>query len=304
MRLDRIDLNLFIVFEALYREGRVTKVARLLNITQSGVSNALRRLRETFDDPLFVRGPEGMVPTPVAENMIVDVRQALDLLSRSVGENLRFEPEYSEREFRLGMNDLAQALILPGLREKLREQAPKVAISTYYVDRRIGEEELKSGGLDLLIDAPDINARELDQAFLAELPYIVTMRQGHPLSNRPLSLQDYLSADHIHVSSRKRGRGQVDVALHALGEQRRISMRVQNYLVAANITTESDLLWTVPRMLAETTNLHITEVPITVPPLFWNLYWLRSVTMDPASQWMRQLIMGQFAESCSRLLPT
>ncbi|MCE7508276.1 LysR family transcriptional regulator [Alloalcanivorax xenomutans] len=303
MRLNRIDLNLFVVFEALYRERRVTKVARHLNITQSGVSNALRRLRETFDDPLFVRGSEGMVPTPVAENMIVDVRQALDLLSRSVGENLRFQPELSEREFRLGMNDLGQALILPGLREKLREQAPKVALSTYYVDRRIGEEDLKSGGLDLLIDAPDINALELDQAFLAELPYVVTMRHGHPLAKGPLSLQCYLGADHIHVSSRKRGRGQVDVALHALGEQRHISMRVQNYLVAANITAESDLLWTVPRMLAETTGLYITEAPLKVPPLFWNLYWPKSVTMDPASRWMRQLIMSQFAESCSRLLP-
>ncbi len=82
MRLDKIDLNLFVVFEAVYRERSVTRVAQELHLTQPAVSNALGRLRQAFGDQLFVRTPQGMQPTPVADNVIGEVRRALLLLQR------------------------------------------------------------------------------------------------------------------------------------------------------------------------------------------------------------------------------
>ncbi|WP_295801888.1 LysR family transcriptional regulator [uncultured Microbulbifer sp.] len=296
MRLDKVDLNLFVVFDALYRERSVTRVAQLLNLTQPAVSNALGRLRQTFDDQLFVKTREGMCPTPVADSVVADVREALSLLGRSVGVNARFDPARSERVFRLGMNDLAESLLLPSLHERVRRAAPGVAITSYYVEREAATADLKGGVIDLLLDAPAVNARELGWCSLGALPYVVAMRPEHPLASAPLSLDSYLAAEHLHVSSRRKGRGQVDMALHGLGMRRMVAMRVQNYLVAARITAGTDLLWTVPRVLADTLPLTTVSLPFVVEPLSWNLYWHKSAEDDPASCWMRDMVAGVTSE--------
>jgi DNA-binding transcriptional LysR family regulator len=288
MRLDKIDLNLFVVFDAIYRERSVTRVAAQLNLTQPAVSNALSRLRQTFDDPLFIRTPEGMAPTPVADNVVADVRKALELMRQSVGVNTRFDPASSEKVFHLGMNDLAEALVLPRLHDTLRQLAPKVSLTSYYVARESATDELKSGLIDLLLDAPVVNAKELQQQPLAALPYVAAMHRKHPLaSKKHITLEDYLAGEHLHVSSRRRGRGHVDIALHRLNKQRQVRMRVQNYLVAARITQETELLWTVPEVLAKSLPLHTCALPFDVEPLSWNLYWSRSAEDDPANSWMR-----------------
>ena len=290
MRLEKIDLNLFVVFDAIYRERGVTKVAVLLNLTQPAVSNALSRLRQTFDDRLFVRTPEGMVPTPVADSVVRDVREALALLGNSVGVNARFEPATSEKVFRLGMNDLAESLLLPRLHSSIQAAAPNISITSYYVARDAATEDLRAGGIDLLLDTPLVKSKELHQARLGKLPYVLVMRPGHPLANKKLPIDAYLAGEHIHVSSRRKGRGQMDVALHNLGYRRRVTMRVHNYLVAARITAETDLLWTVPKVLADSLPLLTTPLPFTVDPLAWNLYWSKSAENDPANQWMRDIL--------------
>lgn len=290
MRLDKVDLNLFVLFDALYRERSVTRVARLLNLTQPAVSNALARLRQTFDDPLFVRSAEGMSPTPVADNIVADVRRALELMRRSVEGSGVFDPGQSQQVFRLGMNDLTEALVLPALYKKMRHQAPGISITSYYQSRESATEELKAGRLDLLLDAPEVNTRELQHTALASFPYVLAMRKRHPLLKQGMTLQSYLAADHLHVSSRRKGRGHVDIALNRLGEQRRIAMRVHNYLVAARITGATDLLWSVPRVLAEALPLDFVELPFAVEPLMWSLYWSRSADRDPANCWMRELL--------------
>ena len=300
MRLDKIDLNLFVVFDAVYRERNVTRVAQRLHLTQPAVSNALGRLRQTFDDPLFIRTPTGMQPTPVADSVINDVRKALGLLRDSVGVNARFDPATSQQTFRLGMNELAQMLLLPHLQHRLTELAPQANLQCYYVDRTSAVEELRSGGLDVLLETPQFNARELSHLALGELHYQVAMRPGHPLANKPLSLEDYLQARHLLVSGRRRGRGQADVALNNLGHTREIALRLQGYSVAAAVTEEGDLLWTVPEPMARQRGLHIAELPFQCEPLQFNLYWLREADEDPANRWIR----GQVAEAFQQGLST
>ena len=66
MNLSNKDLNLFVVFDVIYKEKNLTKAGQVLGITQPAVSNALSRLREEFKDQLFVRTSKGMIPTPVS----------------------------------------------------------------------------------------------------------------------------------------------------------------------------------------------------------------------------------------------
>ena len=113
MGLSKLYLNLFVLFEAIYNKRNLTRAAEVLSITQPAVSNALARLRRTLNDPLFVSTPAGMMPTPMTENIIGRVREALQLLDSSVYEGDVFDPASSERVFRLSMSDLAEALMLP-----------------------------------------------------------------------------------------------------------------------------------------------------------------------------------------------
>lgn len=290
MRLEKVDLNLFVVFDAIYRERSVTKVAEHLNLTQPAVSNALNRLRQTFDDPLFERTPDGMSPTPVADNVVADVRKALSLLGRSVSSNASFDPATSEKAFHLGMNSLAEALLLPLLYKRIESSAPHTTITSFYDSRDSATNDLKAGNIDILLDTPLVNAKHLSQMHLGESPYVVAMRKKHPMARRDLSMEDYLACGHIHVSSRRKGRGQMDVALHNLGFRRRIPMRVRNYLIAAKIAEQTDLLWTVPSVLAKELPLQSTPLPFNVDPLVWNLYWPKGKENDPAIQWMSALL--------------
>jgi DNA-binding transcriptional LysR family regulator len=290
MRLDKIDLNLFIVFDALYRERSVTRVALTLNLTQPGVSNALNRLRQTFDDPLFVRSPDGMLPTPVADSIVADIRKGLALLRRTVGSNAHFNPLTAEKTFRLAMNDLTESMLLSPIQARLKSQAPHINLTSYYADSRVATEDLKSNAIDLLIDSQQVNAKELVSMPLLELPYVVVMRADHPLASNPFTLEQYLSAEHLHVSSRRKGRGHVDIALHSIGHRRNIKMRVQSYMIAEKVTEQNDLIWTAPDIPGNAGGLHKVPLPFEVEPLKLYLYWHKSADDDPANQWMRELV--------------
>ena len=80
MKIKDTDLNLFIAFDVIYTEKNLTKSGQVLGITQPAVSNALARLRDLFNDELFIRTSRGMIPTPVANQLIGDIRNALSLI--------------------------------------------------------------------------------------------------------------------------------------------------------------------------------------------------------------------------------
>ncbi|MGS2722307.1 LysR family transcriptional regulator [Porticoccus sp. GXU_MW_L64] len=292
MRLGRLDLNLFVVFDAVYRERSVTKVAQTLNLTQPAVSNALSRLREMFDDPLFVRTSEGMMPTPVADTVVGDVKSALALLEKSAGINAHFSPESAEKLYRLSMNDLAESLFLSPLYAELKKRAPKMSLSSYYIDRQSATADLKSAAIDFLVDTPLVRAKEFHFQEVIKLPYVCAVRQGHPLASKKLTLDRYIESEHIHVSSRRKGRGQADVAVNKMGLQRNIGMRVKDYLVAARVTRTTDLVWTAPKVLAESLPLVVKPLPFDVEPLELILYWHKSADTDPANQWFRDLFIS------------
>jgi DNA-binding transcriptional LysR family regulator len=136
MNLSKVDLNLFIVFDAIYTEANLTRAGQIVGITQPAVSNALARLRETFNDPLFVRTAQGMVPTPMAQNIIGPVRNALSLLRVSVQESRIFNPLQANKNYRISMTDLTEAVILPLLFQRLRRLAPTVTIESFLSKRR------------------------------------------------------------------------------------------------------------------------------------------------------------------------
>ena len=214
MNLNKVDLNLFVVFDAIYTEANLTRAGQIIGITQPAVSNALARLRESFNDPLFVRTAQGMVPTPMAQNIISPVRSALALLRVSVQESRTFNPLQANKTFRISMTDLTEAVVLPPLFQRLRKQAPSVVIESFLAHRRETTSDLAAGRLDFAIDAPLNTDPQVRHVKLMEDRYVCAMRAGHPLASQAiLSLDAYLALTHIHISTRRNGLGQVDLAL-------------------------------------------------------------------------------------------
>lgn len=300
MNLSKVDLNLFIVFDAIYTEANLTRAGQIIGITQPAVSNALARLRETFNDPLFVRTAQGMVPTPMAQNIISPVRSALALLRVSVQESRTFNPLQANKTFRISMTDLTEAVILPPLFQRLRRHAPALVIESFLAHRRETTSDLAAGRLDFAVDAPLNTDAQVRHIKLMEDRYVCAMRQGHPLAGKAsISLDEYLALTHIHISTRRNGLGQVDLALGKIGLQRKITLRSQHYLMASNVLQQTDMVMTVPERFARRHGLYFVPLPISeLPSVETHLYWHESTEQDPANRWMRE----QLIEVCQQQL--
>lgn len=283
----KIDLNLFVVFEAIYNKRNLTHAADLLCVTQPAVSNALARMRGTFNDPLFVSCSRGMIPTPLAERMYSQIGEALHLLKTAARQGDSFDPATAQQVFRVSMADLAEALLLPVLGETLEKEAPGLRIESYYTSRSEISQELATGAVHLAVDVPLIDDPMLFHAPLSVDRYACLLRADHPFRGDSLGLDDYLALGHIHVSSRKQGAGHVDATLARIGRKRTIQMRVQHYLVAPLIAQRTDLALTAPISLLRRHEGRILELPFEVAPLEWHCYWHRSLDQDQANQWLR-----------------
>ncbi len=296
MKLSNVDLNLFVVFDAIYTEGNLTRAGEIIGITQPAVSNSLSRLRTLFNDPMFVRTADGMVPTPVAQNIVGSVRQALGLIRSSVQESESFDPLASDKRFRVSMTDLGQSIHLPYLFSKITEQAPKVAIDCYQVHRRDMSIELASGNLDLAFDIPLAPDPQIRQAALFSHPHVCVVRNSHNVVRDKMDLAMYLSISHIHISSRRGGLGHVDLALGKMGKRRHIALRTQHYLATPQLVSNTNLALTVPKVFAQylvrTYDVKYVELPFEVPNIETYLYWHESTDRDQANKWMRDLILA------------
>ena len=292
MNLSKVDLNLFIVFDAIYTEANLTRAGQIVGITQPAVSNALARLRETFNDPLFVRTAQGMVPTPMAQNIIGPVRSALQLLRVSVQESRTFTPQQANKTYRISMTDLTEAVILPPLFQRLRRLAPAVQIESFLSTRRETTKELAAGRLDFAVDAPLNTDTQVRHVKLMEDRYVCALRLGHPLAKEKISLDEYLSLTHIQISSRRSGLGYVDLSLGKMGLQRKVALRSQHYMMASTVLQNTDMAMTVPERFARRHGLHYVQLPVNdVPSLETHLYWHESTDQDPANRWMREQII-------------
>jgi DNA-binding transcriptional LysR family regulator len=304
VHLSQVDLNLFVVLEAIYREGNITRAGQQLNLTQPAISHALKRLRDLLQDPLFVRQGPHMVPTPFTRNMIEQVRQALQILEVNLSQSRNFVPEDTRRNFHLSMWEYAEALILPPLVRRLTYAAPGMSITTSRVKRRDLETELASGSVDLAIDIPMTVSDRIRHKWLLNEPFVVIARQGHPAIKDKLDLDTYLAQRHIQVSSRRHGPSLIDVELSRQGLRRNVFLRSQHNYTACMVVSETDMLLTLPERHAQLLNAGLVNrglmnhglmnrvypFPLSAPRLEAHLYWHESVENDPANRWLREEI--------------
>lgn len=292
---ERLDLNLLRVFAALDRERHVTRAGQRLGLTQSAVSNALRRLRAAFRDDLFQRTPSGMEPTALAKALVKPIATALDAVRVATELNRPFTPATAEAEFVVGVTEYAELALGPALVARLRAEAPGVSIVFRHVDRE--------GALQLLDDDrahlalghfPEPPVRMTRTVILRD-EFAVLLRADHPAANS-LDLEAYLAWPHLLVSPVASREGAVDRALTTIGHERRLAVLASHHLVVGPMLASSDLVCTLARRIAQPIATAFGLVFVPLPPglhlgpqttslVFHNRYAQR-----PAHRWIRGMV--------------
>lgn len=291
MALNRLDLNLLHVFDTIYREGSLTRAAKSLHLTQPAVSHSLSRLRDHFDDPLFTRQGNQMVPTPLARRFLESMRPGLTQIQGAVNQFHAFDPATQRKTYSLGLRDILESTFLPRLMTRL-DAYPELEIVSQRIARRDMETQLAAGKLDFAVDVLLPVSNQTSHELLRRDRLVVLAREGHPLATESLDMEGYLSAKHVLVSSRTEGPGIEDFELSRLGVQRSIRLRCQHYYAACRVVEETDLLLTMPeayaRIIAERANIRIMDPPADLPSIDVHLYWHKAYEREPALIWFRE----------------
>lgn len=297
-QIQQLDLNLLKVFECMYREQNMTRVAESMFITPSAVSHAIKRLRDTLGDPLFVRKGQSMQPTPACRRMAPLLQDGLVRLRQALQQCSEFTPATTEQVFRLSIHDALEPLVVPRLLQLFAKQAPNAGINSIKLDRDNTGRQLTSGQIDAAIDVALPLRAPIRHCRLACDPLCVLMHRDHPLQGE-LNQQQYLSAGHIAVSNRPAGRVMEDIALQQQGLTRLIKTRCQSYHTAREIVRNSQLLLTLPSLLATQLldeELVMRSLPGSMPELETHLYWHESAEEDSSLSWFRDQLALAFRQ--------
>ena len=292
MNWGAFDLNLLIVFDAVMQERSVTRAGSRIGLSQPAMSHALNRLRYMLKDELFVRTPDGMVPTPRAEALAQPLRNALSEMQHAL-EPAAFEPASSERRFTLSVNNYAAAVIVPPLVPAIAAAAPGLSLDLRPSGTLDVVEQLDRGEIDLALGAMAGPGERFVAAPLLEDGFVTVMRRDHPASRRKLTPQAFAALRHLEISSSREDTSFIDRWLEERKLARRIALRAP-YLSAAAILARSDLVATLSRRIAEAFirdhALELKTPPYPSPRLKTAMLWHRRLDRHPAHRWLRDTI--------------
>ena len=308
MDISDLDLNLLVIFDALLRTHSVSATARHLNMSQPATSFALNRLRKAFDDPLFIRTPHGVHPTPYAEGLALPLATILESIRSDILHRSAFDPATAQRAITLNMHDVGELVFLPPILKRIMSIAPGIEVRT--VNREMGEIEpaLRAGEVDLVIGHfPELHVATLFQQRLFSHSFVCIVRKGHPIAGHEMTRRQFIDGVHGIVHATGQTRDVLSAELEAQGLTRRIALSIQHYLAVPMILSASDLIFTVPYAIGEQL-AKLGEIKLLNPPFkekrrVVKQYWHTRFHQDPANKWMRGVVAELFVQSNQRARP-
>lgn len=302
--LRRLDLTVLLVFLGMLRHRKAADVATDLGLTQSGISQALKRLRDIFGDELFLRRPHGMEPTAIALSLEAPITAAVENLREALGGSRPFVPAAAQGVIRLAALDAEQAGAVPALVRFLSQEAPGLSLSVLPVARHTALEALAAGEVDLALGFFPSVGEPMIASALFEQGFAVV---GRPevIGPLPLTLERYAELPHVLVSPGGDLMGAVDNALATHGLARRVLAAVPQFFPALAIVSETDCIATLPdrlaRRYASTMGLITTSPPLRLPTFTVSALHHRRNKHDPKLLWLLERISSVLAVECHTL---
>ncbi|ANI03425.1 LysR family transcriptional regulator [Pseudomonas putida SJTE-1] len=284
------------LFDVLYQCRSVTRAAEQLGQSQPTISIWLARLREQLNDPLFVRTPGGMAPTPRADQLIGPCREVLESLRRLTAWEPQFIAATAQRRFRLCVSDASHITLLPSILNHLRSHAPGIRLEAARIDGNT-ESALESGEVDLAIGFVPWLGGGMYQQVLFEQDWVCLSNPQHPRLGDGMSLERYRAEGHVQISF---GTGQklLEAGLARAGIERRIMLELPAFLGLGMIIGTTDLLGTLPRHIGQTLadmhGLQVHDCPFEVEGFTVKQHWHARYHQDNGNRWLREVVRGLF----------
>ncbi|MCA1326715.1 LysR family transcriptional regulator [Herbaspirillum sp. alder98] len=298
MNIATVDLNLLKTFIAIWEERSLTTAAERLHLTQPAVSHALRRLREMFDDPLFVRTPTAMVPTDAAVRLHTPIANALTIIHDALQNHAHFDPATASRTFRMVMSDMSSAHVLPLLMERLAQSAPRVSFEVEQMPIEALSAAMRNGDIDLAFGyLPGLSDDCVSQTVLYD-EYICMLRRAHPLAGAPLTMDTLTRLRYVYTATNTTGHKLAEDVFRKAGIRRDIALRIPHFTVAPQIVLKTDLALILPRSIAEQVNLArdcvLLDLPLPMPRIPVRLHTHTRFAADPGIAWLRDTLAEMF----------
>lgn len=293
MNMREIDLNLLLVFEAVYTTGSISRAAERLDLSQPALSNALARLRQQLDDRLFVRSGNGVVPTPRSEEIIGPVRQALETIRKGLSPETDFDPDTSERHFRLIVADPLECPVIAGIVSGLKQEC-RLGFELLPPQSIQIEEALLDLSADIAAFLLPARHKELNSQPLCPVDMVVVAREGHPRISGKITLEQMQREQFVGLAlapGKLKNSEKLTVwqrlAQHSLVQVHRAGS-------IAQIVARTDMIGLVSsihaRQCASDYGLQIIQPPMPVSNQQFHIIWHKRFDEDPGHIWLRQRI--------------
>lgn len=294
-----MDMKLLAVFDEIYKTRSVSRAADNLGLAQASVSLALGRMRAQFNDALFVRTAQGMVPTPHAMTLVQPLRQALELLQTATRQQVVFGPESSTRTFRIAMTDISHLEFLPSLINKITKLAPEVRLEVLRITPETPK-LLEAGEADLAVGyMPELEAGFYQQK-LFDQGFACVVRRHHPRVSDRLTPTLFKREKHVIVTAPGTGHELVEHELARRGVPRQVSLTLPTLPGVGNLLANTDLVATVPeriaQMLVRIASVKAIPPPLPFPRFSIKQHWHARFQQDAANRWLRSTVADLFLE--------
>lgn len=292
------DLNLLLILHVLLEERSVTRTGERLGRTQSAISNALKRLRDALGDPLLVRTPEGLSPTPRAAELAPIVARMVADAETCTAPREGFDPATAEAHFTVGAPDRFSLPVFLPLLEQVGRLAPGIVMNLRTTDRDYAIRLIEQGEIDLAIGWFDRTPPHIANLLAFEDRFVCLCRRDHPLleGGRRPSLSDILGYSHLVVSSTGDRRAAFDAILASHGVRRTIAATLMSFTIVPELLANSDLVGVFTHRTSEyfaaRHGLAAVPVPLEVAPIANHLIWHRRFEKDRAHGWLRAQILA------------
>lgn len=295
----KIDYQELQVFETVFNERSLTDAAARLHLTQPAISYILKKLRNIFDDPLFIRSQRGVKPTPRAELLIPSVREILGKI-----QELTLEPEFNPSAVKgvlsIAARDFAQVAIITPFLKIINKECPELSIAIHALPMKKSMQHMANGEVDLTIASLRYANPELYHRILQTEPYVCVVAGASKLAKkRTLSIDDLSQYGHVSALPLSLSLSDpVDDLLADVGIRRMVKIAAPGFALIPRLLQETEYIAILPKTLATSSqhDLKIFPVPVRIPDIRIALLWHQRVHTDRANKWFRQRII-QFCES-------
>ncbi len=300
-RKTNVDLNTLRVLVAVHDLRSVSAAGLHLDLSQSGVSTALSRLRDCFQDPLFTKTGNGMEPTARAKELVASARKIVQDIEIQLLAPQDFDPKTSAREFVLALSDIGEGIYLPAAIRSLYQRKSGITLRSLYLSGRQLEEAMSSGEVDIAAGYfPDIVSNRFHMRRIGMHSFTCIARANHPHARDGLTSEEFCNLGHVIVEPPGRSQEVFERFLQVNQIKRRVVLRTPHFMSVPIIVADTDTVAVIPQALGDFVKGHGELIQLAlpfVPPTFQvNLYWHRNAHTDAGNRWLRGLLIEQFPE--------